>query len=614
MLKRLQTISIALMTLIALPGWGQKNIVEKSRYYDVYERLLDEEYDNWWNPAKPSKNPLIVKISTQAEFDAAEAIINKALRSGHKDIKVEFARGPFYFKGEHVILRGEDVCSDANLRLVGNNTVLIPVGKHYKKGDIYNGDFSVKNIYLDSRLQDLNIWGQMYHSDQMVEVLDVNKKLCRIHCPEFTLSNTSVSDETYLQLTEWYLSSIYKVTKIEGNYIYFIAEDLKPGLSAYGNYNVNYDYTIVKVFPRFRVCNLDDETSAVNFHKGKPVNRDFYECKGYTFLRLYGAVYNSVEITGFKFYGNVGLGMLLDFRAAKVARGIHVHDCEFRNIKSVGIYMMQTSNVVINGNIFEDCYSDAVLAIDKVKNTIVIDNYFHSIGKGLRSCFAVHCQSSNFYVARNTIVDFGLGGIGVGKGSSEGFEAGSGIVEDNVLYYTDAHHKWSAANGLIDGGAIYLWTRNDATIIRYNRIHNYTGAHSNRGIYCDDGAYGFTLYGNIITGDLNSNFIDSRLVPSADLPTNTNNVIEYNIVEGRYKFEGSNKSGNGCVKGKNIVLNKANSAPHKIVLGKFDKAEEDVNLEYKWNKDLSIVVPRSTRSELKKLPFYSRIKKYIKIR
>ena len=182
------------------------------------------------------------------------------------------------------------------------------------------------------------------------------------------------------------------------------------------------------------------------------------------------------------------------------------------------------------------------------------------------------------------------------------------------MYFTDDYAEYARKSSLIDGGAIYLYTKNAGTTIRYNRVHNYTGAHSNRGIYCDDGAYGFTLYGNVITGISNSNYIDSRLVPSADLPTNTNNVVEYNIVEGRYKFEGNTKASNGCVKGKNIVLNTANGEPYNTVLGKFDKAEEDINLEYKRNRDLEIVVPRSTRRELKKLPFYNRIKKYIKVR
>ena len=599
--------------LTQLANCQQRSAVGNSIYKDLYDSLSQVKYDNWWHPVTPSDNPYVIKIETQQDFDKTENLINQALREGQRDIKVVFGKGPFYFKGLHIVLRG-DSYPDANIRFVGNNTVLIPTGKHYNKGSVYDGTFSTSNVYLDSKRRDLNIWGQMYHSDEMVEVLDVDSKLCRIHCPDFNLPSEAVSDETYLQLTEWYLAGTYKVTKVEGNYVYFIASDLAPGLSAYGNYNVNYDYTIVKVLPRFRVCNLNDPTAAINLHKGKPAERDFYECEGYTFLQLYGAVYNSFDITGFKFYGNAGKGMLLDFRAAKVARGIHVHGCEFRNIKSVGIYMMQTSNVAVTDCHFEDCYTDVVLAIDKVKNTIVTDNYFHNVGKGLRSCFAIRCQSANFYVARNTIVDFGLGGIGVGKGVSEGFEPGSGIVEDNLLYFTDEYHDWCASNSLIDGGAIYLLTRHDGTTIRFNRIHNYVGAHSNRGIYCDDGAYSFSIYGNVITRIRNSYYIDSRLNSIDGLPTNTNNIVMYNILEGGYKFEGSARINNGCVKGRNIVLLKKGDTPYKNIINNIMHPEKDMLLEYKGNNELMIIIPRSTRKELCIIPFYKKIKHYLKVK
>ena len=88
----------------------------------------------------------------------------------------------------------------------------------------------------------------------------------------------------------------------------------------------------------------------------------------------------------------------------------------------------------------------------------------------------------------------------------------------------------------------------------------------------------------------------------------------YNIVEGRYKFEGATKKNNGCVKGQNIVLSKLGDAPYNIILNNFEDSEKDIYLEYKENKDLKIVVPRSTRKQLKKLPVYRKIKKYIKVR
>lgn len=554
----------------------------------------------------------VITIIDQNDFNLLQKKIEAAIKTGEKDIIITFGRGPYYYKDDHVLLR--DVYGkDVTLRFKGNKTKIISEGRQYRKGDIYDGGFSTNYVWLDHKLNDLFIWGQMYQADRMVDVVDEMTKLCRVHSPEFKLDAGEVGPNAWLQLTEWYMSGTYKIERIEGQDVYFTANDLKPGLATYGNYNVNYDYTVVKKFPRFRVCNLGDVTSALNIIEGKPVDQDFYECQSSTFLQIYGTDFRKIDISGIKFYGNAGKSMLFRLLGARVNGGINIHHCEFHGIKSVAVYMMQTSNTTISNCRFEDCYDHVLLAISKVKNTRITDNYFLNMGKGLKSTFSIHCQCKDFYVANNTLVNFGQGGIGVGTGVADEIE-GSGVVEHNELYFTDDYAEYARKSSLIDGGAIYLYTKNAGTTIRYNRVHNYTGAHSNRGIYCDDGAYGFTLYGNVITGISNSNYIDSRLVPSADLPTNTNNVVEYNIVEGRYKFEGNTKASNGCVKGKNIVLNTANGEPYNTVLGKFDKAEEDINLEYKRNRDLEIVVPRSTRRELKKLPFYNRIKKYIKVR
>ena len=554
----------------------------------------------------------VITIVDQHDFDLLQSKIENAIKAEDKDIVVLFGRGPYYYKDDQVMLRDVS-CKDVTLQFKGNRTKIISAGRQYRKGDIYNGDFSTKYVWLDSELNDLFIWGQMYQSDRMVDIVDENTKLCRIHSPEFSLSSSKVGSNAWLQLTEWYMSGTYKIEKIEGQDVYFTASDLQPGLAAYGNYNVNYDYTVVKKFPRFRVCNLGDTTSVLNIEKGKPVEKDFYECQSSTFLQIYDTDLKKLDISGISFYGNAGKSMLLRFLNARMCEGIDIHNCEFHGIKSVAVYMMRTNKTSVSNCHFEDCYDHVVLAFSKAEDIRITGNFFFNTGKGLKNTFSIYCMCKDFYVTNNTLINFGHDGIGVGTGVADEIE-GSGVVEGNVLYFTDEYAEYAKNSSLTDGGAIYLYTKNDGTIVRYNRIHNYTGAHSNRGIYCDDGAYGFTLYGNVITGISNSNYIDSRMVPSEDLPTNTNNVIEYNIVEGNYKFEGSKKSGNGCVKGKNFVLYHKGDSPYNIVINNFQNPEEDAYLEYTANRELTIVVPRKTRRELKKLPFFSRIKKYIKVR
>ena len=51
-----------------------------------------------------------------------------------------------------------------------------------------------------------------------------------------------------------------------------------------------------------------------------------------------------------------------------------------------------------------------------------------------------------------------------------------------------------------------------------------------------------------------------------------------------------------------------------MVVKDVEKVEDDVPLPYKTTRDNAIVVSRKTRRELRKLPFYKRIEKYITVR
>ena len=308
----------------------------------------------------------VITIGDQQDFDMLQSKIENAIKAGNKDIVVIFGRGPFYYKDDHVLLR--DIYSkDVTLQFIGNKTKIISSGRKYRKGDIYEGGFSTQYVWLDSKLNDLFIWGQMYQADRMVDIVDEGTKLCRVHSPEFNLDAEKVGPNAWLQLTEWYMSGTYKIEKIEGQDVYFTARDLQPGLTAYGNFNVNYDYTVVKKYPRFRVCNMEDATSALNIEDGKPVEKDFYECQSSTFLQIYGSDLLKIDISGISFYGNADKSMLFRLLGARVSGGISIHHCDFHSIKSVAIYMMQTNNTNIYNCRFEDCYDHVFLQSQKLR-------------------------------------------------------------------------------------------------------------------------------------------------------------------------------------------------------------------------------------------------------
>ncbi len=198
----------------------------------------------------------------------------------------------------------------------------------------------------------------------------------------------------------------------------------------------------------------------------------------------------------------------------------------------------------------------------------------------------VRCYGTDYLISGNSFTDFGYCGIAVGVWHKHKKEhLCNGTVEKNSLEYTDAYVNNIVNTALMDGGAIYLWTKNDGAVIKNNYINNYTGLKFNNGIYCDDGAYNLQIIGNVITGIRNGNCIDSRRVASVEsssTPTsdiehaNVNIVIKENVVDGTIRFAGNEKASNGCMKGENyIVVTNPNSLP-KMNYSNVRKVSEDV--------------------------------------
>ena len=88
-----------------------------------------------------------------------------------------------------------------------------------------------------------------------------------------------------------------------------------------------------------------------------------------------------------------------------------------------------------------------------------------------------------------------------------------------------------------------------------------------------------------------------------------------NIINGGVLIQGRPSANNGCMKGRHYLLYKeGESFGLDMVVKDVEKVEDDVPLPYKTTRDNAIVVSRKTRRELRKLPFYKRIEKYITVR
>ena len=203
---------------------------------------------------------------------------------------------------------------------------------------------------------------------------------------------------------------------------------------------------------------------------------------------------DSVSFQGFSSFCISNFGVLKVFR------------CQFRGFEREGI--ISNGELFVENSKFIDITSYCILT--RLKSYVdVIGSEFKKIG--LRgSNYGCICARGDSYIANNRFVDFNYSAIKLGYKSKKEDNIPSAIVENNIIAWTPEWEKQMSVYGLTDGGAIYISTCNKRTIVRHNTIMNFGGHKANRAIYCDDGAFNVSVYGNVIKGTRNSYDIDSR--------------------------------------------------------------------------------------------------------
>ena len=505
-----------------------------------------------------------IHIRNQADFDRLQDTFDKAVESGRNDIRIQFAAGEYVAKENHLMIKGIDN-PNLRVRIRGNGAVLVPQGKVYRNGDAYMGTFSVENSWISGEV-DINIWSRMREADGLIEVVDEGDKVCRIKSKEQLPANANF-DNAYIMIPQSYLSYVYKITKTQGQYIYFTASNLaKRGSS----WNINHDYHFGRAAIRFKTCNFNGGDDLLMVIDGK-----VWLPKGVSSVRegtthRYIAVENcslkEFSLSGLKIVGgrNVSGGATICFDKMKSGKCL-IRDCVFEGLRSDVIRVQASQYVAVEGNEFKDCYMYGVYSDNLSEGTRVIGNTFENTGKAMKNTLCVACKGVDFEIRDNVLKDFGYGGIGAGVWYlSKKTNACTGVIEGNELYYTEEYIAEKQQHGLMDAGAIYLWTKNDGVSVRNNYIHDIDGMSSNRGIFCDDGAYNFEIIGNVVVRINNSNCIDSRLVSDVEETqakgsgiehSNVNITIRDNIIDGNIKFVGNaTVADNRCVLGTNYYL------------------------------------------------------------
>lgn len=565
----------------------------------------------------------IVKIKNQKDFDEIQEIILASIKRGEEGITISLSPGSYYFKDHHIALNNI-IASDFSLHIYGNNATILPQGKDYQDGDTYEGRFSVNNSWM-SFSEDINIWSKARYAQELIEVIDSTTKECRLKSG-ISFPTALDCSNAYILITQWFRSYVYKITKIDNPYIYFTAESLAPGYKNNG-YNINNDYYYGGQYPRYKLCNIETEDNnfriidgTIRLPKGITSIR---EGKTNTIIDIVNCNFRKIEVKNLRFFGNSNISKSAAININNTAcDNFSIHDCEFRGFRSSIISAISSHNILVEHNIFKDCYTWGIRFENGCKNTTVRLNSFTSMGKGMDNVFCVVCRGEDFNISNNEFSNYGYGGIGAGVHfKSEMRYKCTGRIEGNVLSYTSEYLSDKENYTTMDSGAIYLWTKNNGILVRNNFVHDISGMRTNQGIYCDDGASGVQVIGNIVIGIDNSYCIGSRRDDRAEEhnypgsgieSSNLNNIIQDNIIDGPILFGGNEKHENGCILGNNYVLISEESIPPAHNIKNVTEEGSIVALELIKRNGYLIVLNRQSYRFLRKSPEWKAFKKHVK--
>ncbi len=522
---------------------GQETSDYVQRQIDSINRVQPATHKN----VIPVGCAYVIKVRNQQDFDGVNSAISKAIGEGKKNILVKIGRGIYHFRQEHIRRKNEQ--ADISISFIGKNAVITSDVNY----NITNGRGSG--------------WQEMQYADSIIQVVDEKKKLCMIPYAN-AMSANERKNVAKVQITQWFRAKTYNVESIDQEGIYFIAPELAWD-NNYGHkgYNVNYDYLYLGKTPRFRLYDTSQEPY----------------CTAARFLTLENCSYRSLSIKGIVFRGNNSNNNLLYFKDVN-ARQIIISDCKFDYIRGNGVaYFNGTSNVTFSGNVVSNTGGDDLFFSNHCSKVRVTNNIFENCGQSISNSFCVTCWECCYYIANNTFRDFGYGAIGVGVWHGFGKKNYSGgIIEHNEIYFTPTYFAEAWKHMLMDSGTIYTWTQNDNVIIRYNYIHDYTGAGDNRGIFCDDGANNLKIYGNVVLNTPNCYSIDSRMAKDKGdgFMNNANNFMANNVVDNRVRFQGHSDVQRHVMKGANMIVREADYQPLNNKYDNLELMEEDIIINY----------------------------------
>ena len=514
---------------------------------------------------EPALPTCILEVSDQPTFEAMQENLLDAVASGEKSIQVNIAEGFYYFDEDHLDLSGLDA-PGVDISIRGEGAVLLGKGNDFAAGENpFPGRFSWENGWVRTEdMSPVNLFGAQHFrfAEGLVEMTDSTRRSCRIAVRNEPVLSEAECSDLYILMTQWYMSSIYRVDRVGRDTVWFTPDTLRYN-SWIGGTNLNFDYEFTKhkKFGRYKWINLPSEDRL--FVRGDSIHvpvgmGPVHECRVSRFLQMKGSRIRTLNIRGLRFAGNNGIRELISLDHCALG-SFSLSDNVFCGIRGTLFQACSCDGLHICGNQALECSKDGFCFDNGCSQVEVKGNAFRNMDQWPNFHFSVICEAEDFHIADNTFEDFGYSAIRAGfDWRDTPRRSARGIIERNYCSFSKEYFEDYAEHMLMDSGAINAFCKSGGILIRHNVICNFTGNRRNRGIFCDDGCNHVILYGNLIWNIPNDHDIDSRNVPGVErdsmfMDHNVGNVMLLNLLAGSYRAEGKD-SLNRMVKGMQIRL------------------------------------------------------------
>jgi hypothetical protein len=398
------------------------------------------------------------------------------------------------------------------------------------------------------------------------------------------------NEQVFINFSTSWRSWVCKVTKItyesaqdkvagdetpEGTYLYFTYA---------GGYSANFERwaSSGSLYASFFLINFD---ALQPYHIGNAEGITIKDGKLYSSPEYTNVYKSDDEILSVE--DNSGLVVIRNLAFVGGTNAINidnskviVEDCSFTNCFSHAILADNDAEIYCLNSNFDTLQSSCIYAKDGTTLYAVGNKSFNT---GLdRDNSKAFSGWGKYYIADNTIEDYGYSGCGGGLWGMETLTNSYGIIENNIIRQTPEYMKYAKHRTLSDGGVIYMTTNNyPYTIIRYNKVINGMRRRSGMGIYLDDGAYNTYVFGNVVENVPKYSIYNRLASPASDVPSsitaNTNKVFFHNICDNAIMLVGANSANNGCFCGVNLIgLSRTMSNVISNVDGREEQLESDL--------------------------------------